>query len=141
MADQPRGLYEALVTEALAARLRDLGQHLRPHCNDLRPADAADRIALHLGRIIHRALEGVEDNRRVEVGVALARTLVDAIGTSVTDAVASADAPLEPGTVLRAILARLPDGTPEIIPEPLVPLLDTTVLTNSPGEPRVGNPY
>ena len=33
----------------------------------------------------------------------------------------------------------MPDGTPETIPEPLIPLLDTTLLTNAPGEPRVGN--
>ena len=25
------------------------------------------------------------------------------------------------------------------MPEPLIPLLDTTLLTNAPGEPRVGN--
>ena len=36
-------------------------------------------------------------------------------------------------------LARLPDGSPESIPEPLIPLLDTTLLTNAPGEPRVGS--
>ena len=33
----------------------------------------------------------------------------------------------------------LPDGSPESIPVPLIPLLDTTLLTNSPGEPRVGH--
>jgi superfamily II DNA or RNA helicase/HKD family nuclease len=33
----------------------------------------------------------------------------------------------------------LPDGSPEAIPAPLIPLLDTTLLTNSPGEPRVGH--
>jgi hypothetical protein len=46
---------------------------------------------------------------------------------------------VEPGTVLRAVLSHMPDGTPETIPEPLIPLLDTTLLTNAPGEPRVGN--
>ncbi len=50
-----------------------------------------------------------------------------------------ADAPIEPGSVLHAVLAHMPDGTPETIPEPLIPLLDTTLLTNAPGEPRVGN--
>jgi superfamily II DNA or RNA helicase len=41
--------------------------------------------------------------------------------------------------VLRAIRRRLPDGTPERIPAPLIPLLDTTILTNAPGEPGVGH--
>jgi hypothetical protein len=45
---------------------------------------------------------------------------------------------VEPGTVLHAILQRRPDGTPQPITEPLIPLLDTTLLTNAPGEPRVG---
>ena len=48
-------------------------------------------------------------------------------------------APIEPGAILRAVLARLPDGTAETMPSPLIPLLDTTLLTNAPGEPRVGN--
>jgi hypothetical protein len=33
-----------------------------------------------------------------------------------------------------------PDGTPKHIPEPLIPLLDTTLLTNTPGKPGVGAP-
>jgi hypothetical protein len=41
--------------------------------------------------------------------------------------------------VLRAVLRKLPDGTAEDIHEPLIPLLDTTLLTNAPGEPRVGS--
>src|SRR5690606_16241553 len=43
----------------------------------------------------------------------------------------------EPGTVLHAILRRLPDGTPAPVEEPLTPLLDTTLLTNAPGEPNL----
>jgi superfamily II DNA or RNA helicase len=33
----------------------------------------------------------------------------------------------------------LPDGNPEDIDTPLIPLLDSALLTNSPGEPRVGH--
>jgi plasmid maintenance system killer protein len=46
MENKPRGLYETLITEALAARLRELDRRLHVHSDDLRPADAADRIAL-----------------------------------------------------------------------------------------------
>ena len=46
-----------------------------------------------------------------------------------------AEAPVEPGTVLHAILRRRPDGTLQPIAEPLIPLLDSTLLTNAPGEP------
>jgi superfamily II DNA or RNA helicase len=41
--------------------------------------------------------------------------------------------------VLRAIRQKLPNGQLELIPKPLIPLLDTTLLTNAPGEPRVGH--
>ncbi len=36
-------------------------------------------------------------------------------------------------------MRRLPDGRPEEIDEPLIPLLDTTLLTNAPGEPNLWN--
>ncbi|WP_438029780.1 hypothetical protein [Sorangium sp. So ce233] len=35
----------------------------------LRVAEAADRIALHLGRIVQRAIAGVPDKERVSVGL------------------------------------------------------------------------
>jgi HKD family nuclease len=44
-----------------------------------------------------------------------------------------------PAKVLRAVRRKLPDGQLELIPKPLIPLLDTTLLTNAPGEPRVGH--
>jgi superfamily II DNA or RNA helicase/HKD family nuclease len=40
---------------------------------------------------------------------------------------------------LHAVLARQLDGTPRPVAEPLIPLLDTTVLTNAPGEPNLWN--
>jgi HKD family nuclease len=74
----------------------------------------------------------------VEKGIALARQLVDEIASVAADA-ASEEKPVTPGAVLRAVLSRLPDGSAESISEPLIPLLDTTLLTNAPGEPTVGN--
>lgn len=46
------------------------------------------------------------------------------------------DAPSDPATVLHAILGRLPDDA-QAIAQPLIPLLDTTLLTNAPGEPNL----
>jgi HKD family nuclease len=43
------------------------------------------------------------------------------------------------GSVLRTIAGHRPDGSRESIPHPLVPLVDTALLTNAPGEPRVGS--
>jgi superfamily II DNA or RNA helicase/HKD family nuclease len=134
-----RGLYEVLVTEAVASRLGELEAGLEGLTEGLRPAEAADRIALHLGRILERAVAGVPDEKRVAVGVALARKLVKQIDRTIADAKVRAESPITPATVLHAIIGRRPDGSPATIPEPLIPLLDTTLLTNAPGEPRVGN--
>jgi superfamily II DNA or RNA helicase/HKD family nuclease len=139
MNNRSRGLYEVLITEAIASQLRDLGDDLHAISNGVRPAEAPDRLALHLGRILQRAIAGVDDADRVAVGVALARKVIEQIDQTISGSQAGSEVPIEPGTVLRAILGRTPDGRVETMPEPLIPLLDTTLLTNAPGEPRVGN--
>jgi HKD family nuclease len=136
---RPRGLYEILITEAIESQLRDLGDDLHGIRDGVRPAEAPDRLALHLGRIIQRAIAGVNDADRVAIGVALAQKLIEQIDQTIAGSQAGPEAPIEPGTVLRAVLGRTPDGRVETMPEPLIPLLDTTLLTNAPGEPRVGN--
>ncbi len=128
------GIYEVLVTEALRAQLDTL-ESGSPSARPLRSAEAADRIALHLSRQIERSLEGVGDADRVRVGIEVARALVERLAELVaTDPAAT---PVEPAEVLHAILRRRPDGQPQPISEPLIPLLDTTLLTNAPGEPRL----
>lgn len=64
------------------------------------------------------------------MGIDLARRLIDHIPT-LSPRQADA-APCDPGQVLHAKLARRPDGSPEAIEAPLIPLLDTTLLTNAP---------
>jgi superfamily II DNA or RNA helicase/HKD family nuclease len=126
------GLYEQLITEALRSELAALDGSLRPD-RHLHTAEAADRIALHLSRRIQRTLDAVGDSDRVKVGIEVARDLIARLAKIVGAELA--EAPVEPGTVLHAILQRRPDGTPQPMAEPLIPLLDTTLLTNAPGEP------
>lgn len=140
MADLPRGLYESLLTEALAVQVEELEQgRMVLRKDDLRPADAADRIARHLGALLRRALSDVEDEARVAEGIALASGVVALIEQRRPGAQVSPDRPIDPATVLRAVELRMPDGAPENINAPLIPLLDTALLTNAPGEPRVGS--
>lgn len=134
-----RGLYEVLITEAIAAELRSLDGRLAAQKAPLRAAEAADRIALHVGRIVQCAVAAVEDDQRVAFGTMLARRIIDEIKATDAALDLTPDALVEPGEVLRAVLARLPDGRPETVAEPLIPLLDTALLTNAPGEPRVGH--
>lgn len=139
MAVSKRGLYEALVTEALEAELRKVeGSRLSPERGSLHPAETADRVALHLGRAIERALAAVPDKQRLQVATSLARGVLDLVVRETEAKTLAREALIEPPTVLRSLRATLPDGRPEAIPAPLIPLLDTTLLTNAPGEPRVG---
>ncbi len=127
------GIYEALVTEGLAARLAELSRSVPATIRDLAPAEAPDRIAWHLSRQIERALHDVTETDRVAVGVQVARALFATLSELATTD--PQEAPVDPAQILHAILQRNPDGSPRPIEEPLIPLLDTTLLTNAPGEP------
>ncbi len=81
MAGGARGLYEMLVTEALAARLGEI--ELEPRTDALRAAEAPDRIALHIGALVRRALGSVPDKERAAVGIELARQLIAVIDEAV----------------------------------------------------------
>lgn len=132
------GLYELLVTADLHARLAELEERLEPQRTSLHTAEAANRIAFHLSRAIERAIESRKDGERVELGIQIARDLLARLDKLTGRKDASRDSPVEPAAVLRAITGRRPDGSDATIESPLTPLLDTTLLTNAPDEPRVG---
>ena len=134
-----RGLYEVLITEAIDAQLSRLGEGLEAIRDDLRAPEAADRIALHLAHVVGRAIAAIDDSERTAVGIDLARRLIDMIRDMPAARDLAAERPVAVGQLLRCIIGRLPDGRPESISAPLIPLLDTTLLTNAPGEPRVGH--
>ncbi|MGE3655170.1 MAG: DEAD/DEAH box helicase family protein [Mycolicibacterium sp.] len=104
----------------------------------LHTAEAADRIALHVSRVLEQSLAAMNDSDRVQVGIQVARDLISRLAEVVRHTDTSAT-PVDPGEVLHAILHRRPDGTPQPITEPLIPLLDSTLLTNAPGEPGLLN--
>jgi superfamily II DNA or RNA helicase len=133
------GLYELLVTQLIDEQLRNSQGQGTPDLDDIRSAEAADRIALYVAKVVETAIESAPDERRVEVGVQLARRLMEQIATLVGERVLAGLQLTNPAKVLRAIRRKLPDGQLELIPKPLIPLLDTTLLTNAPGEPRVGH--
>lgn len=135
----PPGLYETLVTEALAARSETLPRDRRTQIDILRTAEAADRIAWHISSVVERAIEMLPERDRAAVAIELARMLVDRIveATAVTEL--EGERPVESASVLRAVHRLRPDGQPATIDAPLIPLLDSALLTNSPGEPAVGH--
>jgi superfamily II DNA or RNA helicase/HKD family nuclease len=133
-----RGLYEELISEALERELGKLPRGLSASREALRGAEAGDRLALFLARIVERAVGDLAEKERVKRGLALARALVSTIASELGEESLREETPVLENPVLRAIRARQPDGSEEELEEPLIPLLDTTLLTNAPGEPRVG---
>jgi superfamily II DNA or RNA helicase/HKD family nuclease len=139
MSEKPSGIYEVLITEALSDHLGELGQRWHVVRDALRPPEAADRIAFHLGQIIEKAVQGVEATERSQKGVALARDIVDLIKNFTGQPQLGSERPTFPPGVLRAVQGYRPDGAPAEIGAPLTPLLDTTLLTNAHAEPRLTN--
>jgi superfamily II DNA or RNA helicase/HKD family nuclease len=138
MAQFARGLYETLMTEALAARLEHADDEAAAATAALRTAEAADRLALHIAGVVERAISDLPDEQRVALGAELAGRIVDLLASGSGRAPLAVERPLQPAAVLTGYRGRRPDGGFETIDRPLIPLLDTALLTNSPGEPRVG---
>ena len=126
MPSLPRGLYEELITEALEAQLQQVGARLHTRRRPLHEAEAADRISLHLSRVVKHALACLKDADRVSEGIALARKIMDLVEDAVpeADTGARAQRPVSSGDLLDALLALRPDGNPERLPAPLTPLLE-----------------
>jgi superfamily II DNA or RNA helicase len=133
------GLYETLITEALASDLDEASQRWYVVRDALRPPEAPDRIAFHLSKVIERAVQGIGESERSDKGVELARAIIDLIKTFKGDSRDGDERPMLPARVLRAVQNYRLDGAAEVIGTPLTPLLDTTLLTNAHGEPRVGS--
>src|SRR5690606_33811789 len=132
-----RGLYEQLVTEGLEEALSVLESTQRAERVELHPAEAADRISFHLAALVRRSVAALDAGQRAEVGAKLAREVVRLLSAQ-SKGIDASDAVSASGDVLRSIVGLNPDGTPEAIPLPATPLLDTALLTNAPGEPLMG---
>jgi superfamily II DNA or RNA helicase len=134
-----RGLHERLVTRLLERDIESLEAHLSAERATLRDADAADRLALHLSRVVERAIDALPEKQRAKLGADLTRRLIAELTRDRALGQFADESPVDPAETLRAVNAPKPDGRPEEIPQPLIPLLDTTLLTNAPGEPSVGH--
>ncbi|HEX3432337.1 MAG TPA: DUF3427 domain-containing protein [Rhizomicrobium sp.] len=138
LSEIPRGLYQSLITEALVERIRTLESTLVTQYVELNHAEVADRVATHLARVLERAINSIDDHRRVADGIMLTRQLISTIVERTREEFRS-EQPITSGQLLTAVLKVQLDGRPEKLGEPLIPLLDTALLTNAPGEPRVGH--
>ena len=129
-----RGIYEQLITLSMEGPLMEINNDLVTR-SSLRSAEAGDRLALHLGQLLKRIIDGTDEKTRVKEGIELVQRLLEIM----KEGLASSEGLVVNETMLEAILERNPAGIPELIERPLIPLLDTTLLTNARGEPRVGH--
>ena len=135
------GLYQLLLTEAIVQKLQELDSHLITQQAYLHTEEAPDRMALHLAKLIHTAIASVNKEERLKIGGELTQKLIQILVHSNqpnTDTLAHENLALPP-RMLKAITAKRPDGSTDQIAEPIIDLLDTTLLTNAKGEPRIGS--
>src|SRR6185312_10666354 len=99
---------------ALGGQLIRLEDRLVAVRAELRAAEAADRIAMHIARVVERAVAAVDEDSRPKVAVDLARHLVNTVIELLPDSRDLAtDRPSDLPELLRSIGRRLPDGRAE----------------------------
>lgn len=134
----PPGVYEQVVSAHVATILASIPDKL-VNTAQIHPAEVGTRIAWHVARELETLLRQTPDATRIaiasEVVTAVARALQEVIPAARTAPLILTTQP----TTLRAIGTPLPDGQPRFPEPPLISVLDTTLLTNAPGEPRVGH--
>ena len=70
------GSYEALLTRRLLAALKTLDGAWAHQLDKLDAAEAADRLALHLSRVIEKVLAAMPNEQRVAAGAQLIGDLI-----------------------------------------------------------------
>ncbi len=135
----PVGLHERLLTKRLLSALEHIDATKKSVVlGDLDPGSAADRVARHLAPLIAASINDESDASRVARAAEVAATLIRTLAESGVDTSVLDETLVDPPRLLHAIQQLQPDGLPHAIEQPLTPLSDTTVLTNAPGEPKVG---
>ena len=148
MAPVPRGLHETIITNHLDKQLaRERGGQVEITEQLLTDADAPERLAAHVETVVRRAISDLGTEWRAADGARLVREVValvhryaEASGAEGSGTIDPefGDGPVEPPRMLKRVAPLRPDGVADAITYPIIPLLDTTLLTNSPGEPVVG---
>lgn len=122
------GLYESLITQALAAQLGS-EDHLLSERQDIDPADAPHVLSRHVQVLVEHALTATKDaTRRLEIVNGLIQQLqrgAEEVTTPATQLTRLAG-PSQPGVIALGHA------------RPSTPLSDAALLTNTRGEPSLG---
>jgi hypothetical protein len=140
MRDVRAGVYEHLVTTALADRLAARDGSL-VQLAGLDPADAHETLTRHVATVVDRALRlaGGVDQAAVARQVELTNSIIKSV-TALSPAAAGEDSIAEPGRSMLAVVDRPRTPGPIVFPErPEVPLSASALLVNGRGQPRIGH--
>jgi superfamily II DNA or RNA helicase len=133
------GVYETLVTGRIERLLAELNPSLAASIGDLSDSDAADRLSRHVAELIRGTIEALPEEERAAAATYLVGELIVRLAELSGGRIGGQpDQPIGRGRVLGEVNRRRPDGSTVAFERPFTPLLDTTILTNSHGEPQVG---
>lgn len=133
--DLASGAYESLVTAALSRQLARLPRE----AVGLTPVDTAelpDRLSKLATDLVRRTLEELDPEERGIEGPEVVRRVIEVL-MQLSSAVDVDDLLEAPAALLESIGSKQPDGSWAHPGRPLTPLVDTTLLTASPGEPTL----
>jgi superfamily II DNA or RNA helicase len=131
------GVYSEIVSESLAALLAELGSSHYAVITPLRDAEAPDRLSRHVGAVAATVIRSLPEEARAALGAELVNELIRRLDELQPTAGVIADQLARPVRSLTGITRQRPDGSFPPLELPLTPLLDTTMLTNAPGEPTI----
>jgi hypothetical protein len=140
VADLERGVYEHLITQELAGRLRLVDDDLVQR-DKLDPADADELLPRHFAVLARRALRAVpgSDQDRLTAQVAVANRIADSIAALQPQMVGADDQVADAEHLLAAIIDRPKPPTPPRFPvRPSTPLSTGALLVNGPRATRRG---
>lgn len=133
----PSGLYEQMVNAALQAQLSDLQSQRAVKLDKLSSAEAPDRLAMYVGKLVERVVAGFNDKDRLDLSRKLINSIIDVAKDYVPNPGLELDKLPDELAVLRAIFDLAQDGRGLELDTPLTPLLDTTLITNDRSEPTI----
>lgn len=85
MTDLKSGLYQSVLTEALVKHLQKLDPTLTPKQSYLHRTEVADRLAMHVAKVIQTAIAGIDETERVELGGNLTQRLIQLLAESTSN--------------------------------------------------------
>ncbi|MDG4791602.1 DUF3427 domain-containing protein [Micromonospora sp. WMMD1102] len=142
MTELARGIYEHLITNRLASKLRAFDPELVERA-DLDPADAHVVLARHITTLVQRALRSVggSDSERLARQIEMANRIAERIADIEPRAVGNDDQLAEAHRQLLTAIAQppTPPAAPQFPVRPTTPLSTGALLVNGRHQPRIGH--